>query len=58
MAPDMTTNAGESHALRAHPIDQLISPALRVRLAELDPLMNLDRLTRLITRQRSGHSTA
>ena len=48
---DLTTPAG--HARRPHPIDQLISPALRRRLAELDPLLNLDRLARLITQQRS-----
>jgi len=48
---DLTTPT--SHARRPHPIDQLISPALRSRLAELDPLLNLDRLARLITQQRS-----
>ena len=42
-----------SHAHRPHPVDQLISPALRSRLAELDPLLNLDRLARLITQERS-----
>jgi hypothetical protein len=50
---DLTTPT--SHARRSHPIDQLISPALRSRLAELDPLLNLDRLARLITEQRSQH---
>ncbi len=53
MTIDAAPNAGESHARRPHPIDQLISPRLRARLAELDPLMNLDRLARLITEQRS-----
>ena len=48
---DLTTPT--SHARRPHPIDHLISPALRSRLAELDPLLNLDRLARLITQQRS-----
>ena len=47
-----------SHARRPHPIDQLISPALRSRLAELDPLLNLDRLARLITQQRSQRRDA
>lgn len=47
----------DSHARRAHPIDELISPALRARLAALDPLLNLDRLARLITQERSQRST-
>ena len=37
----------------ADPVHQLISPALTSRLAELDPVLNLDRLARLITQQRS-----
>ena len=48
---DLTTPT--SHVRRPHAIDQLVSPALRSRLAELDPLLNLDRLARLITQQRS-----
>lgn len=51
MRSDDTT---PSHARRPHPIDQLISPALRSRLADLDPLMNLDRLARMITAQRAA----
>jgi hypothetical protein len=47
-----------SHARRPHPIDQLISPALRTRLAELDPLLNLDRLARLIIKERSQRHSA
>ena len=56
----MDTNASrtDSHARRPHPIDQLISPGLRSRLAELDPLLDLDRLARLITRDRSGRPPA
>ncbi len=42
-----------SHSRRPHPIDQLISPALRSRLADLDPLLNLDRAARLISVQRA-----
>ena len=52
------TDAPESHARRPHPIDALISPALRSRLADLDPLLNLDRIERLITKQRGGRRTA
>jgi len=47
----------DSHARRPHPVDELISPALRARLAALDPLLNLDRLARLITQERSRRST-
>ena len=57
MAIDVANGTGESHARRPHPIDQLISPSLRARLAELDPLMNLDRLARLIAQERSRRST-
>jgi hypothetical protein len=57
MAIALATNAGESHARRPHPIDRLISPPLRAHLAELDPLLNLDRVARLITQQRSRRST-
>ncbi len=53
-----TTDTPTSHARRPHPIDQLISPALRSRLAELDPLLNLDRLARLITQERSQRRRA
>ena len=53
---DLTTPT--SHARRPHPIDQLISPALRSRLAELDPLLNLNRLSWLITQQRSQRRSA
>ena len=52
------TDAPESHARRPHPIDHLISPALRSRLAELDPLLNLDRLAGLITQERSQRRSA
>ena len=48
------TTAADSHARRPHPIDELISPSLRARLAELDPLLNLDRVARLITAERQG----
>ena len=44
----------DSHARRPHPIDQLISPALRSRLADLDPLLNLDRVVRMINVERAG----
>ena len=49
---------GESHARRPHPIDSLVSPALRSRLADLDPLLNLDRAARLISVQRAGRRSA
>lgn len=52
------TDAPESHARRPHPIDSLISPALRSRLADLDPLLNLDRAARLISAQRAGRRSA
>ncbi len=52
------TDAPESHARRPHPIDSLISPALRSRLADLDPLLNLDRAARLVTMQRAGSRSA
>ena len=48
------TTAADRHALRPHPIDDLISTSLRARLAELDPLLNLDRVARLITAARKG----
>ena len=51
-----TTTTSTSRARRPHPIDELISPALRSRLAELDPLLNLDRLARLITTERSARA--
>lgn len=51
-------DAPESHARRPHPIDSLISPALRSRLADLDPLLNLDRAARLVTMQRAGRRSA
>ena len=51
-AVDLSADRNSSHALRPHPIDNLISPALRRRLAQLDPLVNLDRAVRLITVQR------
>jgi hypothetical protein len=52
------TDAPDSHARRPHPIDSLISPALRSRLADLDPLLNLDRAARLVTVQRAGRRSA
>jgi hypothetical protein len=52
------TDAHESHARRPHPIDSLISPALRSRLADLDPLLNLDRVERLIVQQRADRRPA
>ena len=54
----MDVTANTSHARPPHPVDQLISPALRSRLAELDPLLNLDRLARLITQERSQRRSA
>ncbi len=48
------TNSPDSHARRPHPIDQLISPVLRSRLAHLDPLLNLDRVVRMINVERAG----
>ncbi len=51
-------NAPDSHARRPHRIDSLISPALRSRLADLDPLLNLDRVERLVRQQRAGRSAA
>ncbi len=50
MRTDTTT---DSHARRPHPIDQLVSPQLRNRLADLDPLLNLDRVVRLINVDRA-----
>ena len=47
------TTTTTRRARRPHPVDELISPALRGRLAELDPLLNLDRLARLIHQDRS-----
>ncbi len=55
---DITASRTNSHARRPHPIDQLISPALRSRLADLDPLLNLDRVARLIIQQGSGRLQA
>jgi len=55
MRTDTTTP--DSRARRPHPIDRLISPALRSRLADLDPLLNLDRVTRLITVERAGRTS-
>ncbi len=52
------STATDSHALRPHPIDSLISPALRARLAKLDPLLNLDRVARMIATQRQGRPSA
>ena len=54
----MDLSTPTSHARRPHPIDQLISPELRSRLAELDPLLNLDPLVRLITLERSQRRNA
>ena len=51
-------NGTDSHARRPHPVDELISPALRARLAALDPLLNLDRLVRLISQERSRRSAS
>jgi len=51
------STATDSHARRPHPIDNMISPALRARLAKLDPLLNLDRLARMIASQRQGRPT-
>jgi len=51
------TMATDSHPLRPHPIDNLISSSRRVRLAKLDPLLNLDRLARMITAERHSRST-
>jgi hypothetical protein len=48
------STAVTSHSRRPHPIDQLISPALRSRLVDLDPLLNLDRVARLISNQRAA----
>jgi len=48
------TTATNSHALRPHPIDDLISPPLRARLATLDPLLNLDRLARIVAASREA----
>ena len=50
---DMDLTNPDSHARRPHPVDQLITPELRSRLADLDPLLDLDRLRRLIAQQRS-----
>jgi len=55
---DITASRTDSHARRPHPIDELISPALRSRLGDLDPLLNLERVTRLIMRQRAGRPPA
>ena len=49
---DSTGAATTNHALRTHPIDELISESLRIRLAQLDPLLNLDRLAPMIAKQR------
>ena len=51
------TPATNSHARRPHPIDNLISSSLRARLATLDPLLNLDRLARMITAERQSRPT-
>ncbi|MCA1697990.1 MAG: hypothetical protein LC790_03435 [Actinobacteria bacterium] len=53
-----STDTPASHARRPHPVDQFISPALRSRLAGLDPLLNLDRLARLIIQERSRRRSA
>ena len=52
MLTDSTTVT--SHSRRPHPIDHLISPDLRSRLVDLDPLLNLDRAARLISTQRAA----
>ena len=57
-APSTAGVDGESHARRPHPIDSLVSPALRSRLADLDPLLNLDRAARLIRQHRAGGRSA
>ena len=49
-----TAAATTSHALRSHPIDDLISQTLRARLAQLDPLLNLDRLAHVIAEDRQA----
>ncbi len=54
----MDLSTPTTHGRRPHPIDQLISPALRSRLAELDPRLNLDRLARLITLERFQRRSA
>jgi len=46
--------APDSHVMRPHPVEELVSPALRARLAELDPMLDLDRLVRLIVRERTA----
>jgi len=48
------STATDSHARRPHPIDSMISSSLRARLAELDPLLDLDRLARMIASRRQG----
>jgi hypothetical protein len=48
---DLTGATATSHALRPHPIDSMVSPSLRARLAGLDPLLNLDRAATLIARR-------
>jgi len=50
------STATDSHALRPHPIDNMISSSLRARLAKLDPLLNLDRVARMIAAQREARS--
>ena len=51
------STATDSHALRPHPIDNMISSSLRARLAKLDPLLNLDRLARMVATQHQGRPT-
>ncbi len=53
---DITDSHTDSRTRRPHAIDELISPALRNRLGELDPLLNLDRVVRLVIRQRVARS--
>ncbi|MEA2825691.1 MAG: hypothetical protein QOG43_130 [Actinomycetota bacterium] len=60
---DLTGATATSHALRPHPIDSMISPSLRARLAGLDPLLNLDRVASLVakrprTRAQSDSATS
>jgi hypothetical protein len=47
---DLTGATTTSHALRPHPIDSMISPSLRARLAGLDPLLNLDRVVSILAK--------
>ena len=54
---DLIGATATSHALRPHPVDSMISPSLRARLAGLDPLLNLDRVASMLAK-RGRHGVA